>query len=210
MESADSSGYNLPISIDNLRSMYLRKVNKNDGEYTKSSKNFSNKIVNECENRVWRSRTSEKGIRSGLGTRVLATYEEGYHAHSSESVIFEGKRCVDMIPSMTEEQFTFWFNFFKKSEIEEILKLGTYIIGHTSNALAIEMKRRYQVMRKNVYLRSNDPDDWINDIETKEKLLFTDDKHECVYSEFITEEDYKDVREKISNCLQFGKITPIH
>ena len=188
--------YNMKSSLANTGSIYRKLVNpKKDGEYTIISRKYANSIVDKCEKDIWLVNSND-GIAAGYAARTLAVCEDGVNRKNFESFNYKGKTC-DFIPKIDDEKYYFWLNFLKDGTIEELLSIGVTMLTYIYKTIMIEMARRREEIKSEIFKDSDDFETWIERSETTHKMFYIDSEHVTAqtYFDVMSESEFKEMNE---------------
>jgi hypothetical protein len=182
--------YNAPISVSDACSMLRRKIGRNEPPYTQTIVKLNNQLVDEWEQTVLRKTCNSK-------CQVIATkVERSWAIFHEGKVMPSARKIMELVPRPTKEQLQFWLDFFEKSSIEDLHKLGAGAVSCGWQLVLGELKFWYIEQKyEQIYSKSDDPLEW-EKIAIKHGQLF-----EGKLFPFWNEELFKEICEKIQAIL---------
>lgn len=161
------------ISMEDAASMYRVRTRPNDPPYSVSVCKLNNRLVDQWKKTVLlRYANTDGKVPCAIVEPSWDTFYEGTQVIKLAELHEKG-----LVPQPTEEQLSYWVNFFENSTIEDMHPYGSGVI-HMGWKLIEDHIRLSSALKKYslIYGISEDPFDWIgyahkNDALCKGKVL---------------------------------------
>lgn len=183
-----------PVRISDAASMLRVKIDPNERPYTQATMKFNNSLVDEWHEKVLRKICNkDAAIRSG---QMWFEWQ----------VFFTGKTITQFMKHLetglvsrpSEKSVNFWIKTFSDSSIEELVQLGSPLIGHGWKLIIDESFIRSSAEKwEKIYRLSDDPLEWRIIANNHPKLWNMD--HE---SPFWSQEQLENVTQKVHTILK--------